>query len=145
LIRKSKLKVYLWGPSGPFFILDLSQFFSKIGLQHHRLHEIFIYLEQKMFTFTIESTFGDASISFKSESMEKLSNIMAKFNAAILDDEEDDTTEIGGVDFDELEFDEEGFAWWYDESSDEWYWYNEEDGYWEEAEYEDEESEDDAE
>jgi len=98
-----------------------------------------------MFTFTIESTFGDASISFKSESMEKLANIMAKFNDAILDGEEDDTTEIGGVDFDELEFDEEGFAWWYDESSDEWYWYNEEDGYWEEAEYEDEESEDDAE
>jgi hypothetical protein len=142
LIRKSKLKVYLWGPSGPFFILDLSQFFSKIGLQHHRLHGIFIHLEQKMFTFTIEV--GNTHVSFHSDSMEKIAEIMTKFNNATFDEAEE-VTEIGGIDIDELEFDDEGFTWWYDESSDEWYWYNEEDEYWEEAEYEDEESEDDAE
>jgi len=72
---------------------------------------------------------------------------MNRFNEALgveLDDS-DELKEIGGIDIDELEFDEEGFAWWYDEGFDEWFWYNEEGDYWEEAEYEDEESEDDAE
>jgi len=138
LIRKSKLKVYLWGPSGPFFILDLSQFFSKMTLQQHRLHGIFIHLEQKMFTFTIEV--GNTHVSFQSDSMEKIAEIMTKFNNATFDEAEE-VTEIGGIDIDELEFDDEGFTWWYDEVSDEWYWFNEDEEIWEEAEYEEEDEE----
>ena len=91
-----------------------------------------------MFTFSIESDISGSTISFRSPSMEVLATLMNKFSEAFetVIDEAEEIDEIGGIDIDELEFDDEGFAWWYDADYDEWYWYNEEEDFWEEAEYE---------
>jgi len=102
-----------------------------------------------MFTFSIESDVTGSAISFKSSNLEVITRLMTLVGNvadAELDDAEE-VEEIGGIEVDELEFDDEGFAWWYDADYDEWYWYNEEEDLWEEAEYEEdaEDEESDAE
>jgi hypothetical protein len=102
-----------------------------------------------MFTFSIDSDFGDTSISFSSSNLESIVKLFSVFGAtvSVLDDEADDegeeVTEIGGVDIDDVEFDDEGYAWTFDAEFEAWFWFDDESEEW--VEYEDEESEDEAE
>jgi len=107
-----------------------------------------------MFTFSIESDINDTIISFTSSKLAAITRLLNVYNSNIeIIDEADDegeegeegeeVDEIGGVDIDDIEFDEEGYAWTFDTELEAWFWFDDENEEW--VEYEDEESEDEAE
>jgi hypothetical protein len=104
-----------------------------------------------MFTFSIESDVTGATISFRSSSMDIITQLMSKLTE-VMDDVEDDVIndceeveEIGGVDIDDIEFDDEDYAWTYDEDYGAWFWFDDENEEWVEYEDEEEESEEESE
>jgi hypothetical protein len=101
-----------------------------------------------MFTFSIESDINDTIISFTSSNLAAITRLLNVYNSNIeisdeADDEGEEVDEIGGVDIDDIEFDEEGYAWTFDTELEAWFWFDDENEEW--VEYEDEESEDEAE
>ena len=102
-----------------------------------------------MFTFSIESDVTDTTISFSSSNLAAIAKLFSIFGAGVeLEDAEDDVEweeveEIGGVDIDDIEFDDEGYAWTFDEEFEAWFWFDDENEEWVEYEDEEEESEED--
>ena len=101
-----------------------------------------------MFTFSIESDINDTIISFTSSNLAAITRLLNVYNSNIeisdeADDEGEEVDEIGGVGIDDIEFDEEGYAWTFDTELEAWFWFDDENEEW--VEYEDEESEDEAE
>ena len=97
-----------------------------------------------MFTFSIESDINDTIISFTSSNLAAITRLLNVYNSNIevndeADDEGEEVTEIGGVSIDDIEFDEEGYAWTFDTEFEAWFWFDEENEEW--VEYEDDESE----
>jgi hypothetical protein len=82
--------------------------------------------------------------------MDVITQLMNKLSGAFDDSVEDDefadweeVTEVGGVDIDDIEFDDEGYAWTFDEEFEAWFWFDDENEEWVEYEDEEEESEED--
>jgi len=101
-----------------------------------------------MFTFSIESDINDTIISFTSSNLAAITRLLNVYNSNIeisdeADDEWEEVEEIGGVDIDDIEFDDEGYAWTFDAEFEVWFWFDDENEEW--VEYEDEESEDEDE
>ena len=99
-----------------------------------------------MFTFSIESDINDTIISFTSSNLAAITRLLNVYNSNIeVNDEADaeweEITEIGGVSIDDIEFDEEDYAWTFDTEFEAWFWFDEENDEW--VEYEDDESEED--
>jgi len=98
-----------------------------------------------MFTFSIESGINDTIISFTSSNLEAITRLLNIYNTNFelpeLEDEWEEVTEIGDVSIDDIEFDEEGYAWTFDTEFEAWFWFDEENEEW--VEYEDDESEED--
>ena len=97
-----------------------------------------------MFTFSIESDINDTIISFTSSNLAAITRLLNVYNSNIevndeADDEWEEVTEIGDVSIDDIEFDEEGYAWTFDTEFEAWIWIDEENEEW--VEYEDDESE----
>jgi len=97
-----------------------------------------------MFTFSIESDINDTIISFTSSNLAAITRLLNVYNSNIevndeADDEGEEVTEIGDVSIDDIEFDEEGYAWTFDTEFEAWFWFDEENEEW--VEYEDDESE----
>jgi len=101
-----------------------------------------------MFTFSIESDINDTIISFTSSNLEAITRLLNVYNSNVeisdeADEEWEEVDEIGDVSIDDIEFDDEGYAWTFDTEFEAWFWFDEENEEW--VEYEDEESEDEAE
>jgi hypothetical protein len=98
-----------------------------------------------MFTFSIESSINDTVISFTSSNLDAITRLLNIYNTNFelpeLEDEWEEVTEIGDVSIDDIEFDEEGYAWTFDTEFEAWFWFDEENEEW--VEYEDDESEED--
>jgi hypothetical protein len=98
-----------------------------------------------MFTFSIESDINDTSISFTSSNLAAITRLLNIYNTNFelpeVEDEWEEVTEIGDVSIDDIEFDEEGYAWTFDTEFEAWFWFDEENEEW--VEYEDDESEED--
>ena len=98
-----------------------------------------------MFTFSIESSINDTVISFTSSNLDAITRLLNVYNSNFelpeLEDEWEEVTEIGDVSIDDIEFDEEGYAWTFDTEFEAWFWFDEENEEW--VEYEDDESEED--
>ena len=96
-----------------------------------------------MFTFSIESDINDTSISFTSSNLAAITRLLNIYNTNFefpeVEDEWEEVTEIGDVSIDDIEFDEEGYAWTFDTEFEAWFWFDEENEEW--VEYEDDESE----
>jgi len=98
-----------------------------------------------MFTFSIESDINDTIISFTSSNLDAITRLLNIYNTNFelpeVEDEWEEVTEIGDVSIDDIEFDEEGYAWTFDTEFEAWFWFDEENEEW--VEYEDDESEED--
>ena len=98
-----------------------------------------------MFTFSIESSINDTVISFTSSNLDAITRLLNIYNTNFefpeVEDEWEEVTEIGDVSIDDIEFDEEGYAWTFDTEFEAWFWFDEENEEW--VEYEDDESEED--
>jgi hypothetical protein len=98
-----------------------------------------------MFTFSIESDINDTIISFTSSNLDAITRLLNVYNTNFelpeVEDEWEEVTEIGDVSIDDIEFDEEGYAWTFDTEFEAWFWFDEENEEW--VEYEDDESEED--
>jgi hypothetical protein len=98
-----------------------------------------------MFTFSIESSINDTVISFTSSNLDAITRLLNVYNTNFelpeVEDEWEEVTEIGDVSIDDIEFDEEGYAWTFDTEFEAWFWFDEENEEW--VEYEDDESEED--
>ena len=96
-----------------------------------------------MFTFSIESDINDTIISFTSSNLAAITRLLNIYNTNFefpeVEDEWEEVTEIGDVSIDDIEFDEEGYAWTFDTEFEAWFWFDEENEEW--VEYEDDESE----
>ena len=96
-----------------------------------------------MFTFSIESDINDTIISFTSSNLDAITRLLNVYNTNFelpeVEDEWEEVTEIGDVSIDDIEFDEEGYAWTFDTEFEAWFWFDEENEEW--VEYEDDESE----